>query len=166
MEMRKLDRYDRALIHQLQRDGRMSLARLSETVHLSESACGRRLRALERSGLIEGYTAQINQTLAGLPVTVFVNITLCAQGKAELAAFEEAARAVPQILECYLMTGEHDYMVRIAVSEMTDFERIHYQVLTRLPGVVRVHSSITIRTIKRVQPTPAEGLQLAVTEED
>ena len=107
----KLDRYDRAIVRALQLDGRITNSQLAEGVNLSESACLRRVRALEESGFIEGYTALINQQKAGCPVNVFVNITLERQEQAHLHAFEEAARKVPEVMECYLMSGEYDYSV-------------------------------------------------------
>jgi DNA-binding Lrp family transcriptional regulator len=144
-----LDKADRLILEQLQRDGRMTNAALAEHVHLSESACLRRVQALERSGLIAGYSAQLNQEKAGFPVNVFVHITLDRQDQADLQAFETAVRALPEVMECYLMSGDYDYLVRVVVSDMTDFERLHSQHLTRLPGVVRVHSSFALRAVKK-----------------
>jgi len=149
-----LDRYDRAILQNLQQDGRITVARLAERVHLSESACARRLKALETSGMIAGYTVVIDQNRAGLPINVFVNVTLRQQDEADLTAFETAVRKVPEILECYLMTGDYDYSLRVAVADMEDFERLHHQVLTRLPCVARLHTSIAIRRVKRIQPLP------------
>jgi len=108
---------------------------LAEKVNLSESACLRRVRALEESGLIQGYTALIDQQKAGYPVNVFVSITLDRQSQSGLEAFETAVRKVPEVMECYLMTGEHDYLLRLVVADLADFERIHNQHLTRLPSV-------------------------------
>ena len=151
----ELDRYDRAILRLLQQDARITNARLAEKVSLSESACLRRVRALEECGLIQGYTALIDQQKAGFPVNVFVNITLDRQSQAGLEAFESAVRRIPQVMECYLMTGEHDYLLRLVVADMTDFERIHSQHLTRLPSVARVHSSFAMRTVTRTASLPA-----------
>src|SRR6202451_3542429 len=101
----KLDRYDHAIVRALQQDGRITNSQLAETVSLSESACLRRVRALEEAGFIEGYTALINQHKAGYPVNVFVNITLDRQSQPGLEAFESAVRRIPEVVECYLMTG-------------------------------------------------------------
>jgi len=150
----ELDRFDRAILKALQEDARTTNTRLAELVHLSESACLRRVRALETSGLIEGYTALINQRKAGFPVNVFVNITLDRQQQAGLDAFETAVRRVPEIMECYLMTGEYDYLLRIVVADLADFERIHDQHLTRLPNVTRVHSSFAVRSVRRARALP------------
>lgn len=155
--MKKLDRYDLALLQLLQRDGRMPNARLAERVALSESSCLRRLKTLEESGLIEGYTVLVNQHKAGFPVNVFVSVTLDKQDRNDLESFETAVREIPEIMECYLMTGEFDYLVRVAVADMADFERVHNQILTRLPGVVRVNSSVALRAVKRSQMLPLDG---------
>src|SRR3974390_2359174 len=123
----KLDATDRLLLDALQRDARMTNAALAERAHLSESACLRRVRALEASGLISGYGARIDQD------------------KADLQAFEEAVRRIPEVMERYLMTGDYDYLIRIVVADTADFERVHSEHLTRLPGVSRVHSSFALR---------------------
>lgn len=150
----KLDRYDRAIIRALQANGRATNAQLSEAVSLSESACLRRVRALEEGGLIEGYTVLVNQQKAGCPVNVFVNITLDRQEQAQLRAFEEAVRQVPEVMECYLMSGEYDYLLRVVLADTADFERLHSQHLTRLPNVSRVHSSFALRTVQKSRELP------------
>jgi Lrp/AsnC family leucine-responsive transcriptional regulator len=149
-----LDRYDRAIVNLLQADARISNARLAEKVSLSESACLRRVRALEESGLIQGYTALVDQQKAGYPVNVFVNITLDRQSQSGLEAFESEVRRIPEVMECYLMTGEHDYFLRLVVADLADFERVHSQHLTRLPSVARVQSSFAMRTVTRTTALP------------
>jgi DNA-binding Lrp family transcriptional regulator len=150
----KLDDQDRSILDVLQQDGRISNVALASRVHLSESACLRRVRALEKGGLIERYTALIDQRRAGLPDNVFVSITLQRQDQADLQAFEEAVRRVPEVMECYLMTGEFDYLLRVVVSDAADFERIHSGSLTRLPGVARVQSSFALRTVRKASVLP------------
>jgi len=150
----ELDRYDRAIVTVLQADARIPNARLAERVSLSESACLRRVRALEESGLIQGYTALIDQHKAGYPVNVFVNITLDRQSQSGLEAFESEVRKIPEVMECYLMTGEHDYFLRLVVADLADFERVHSQHLTRLPSVARVQSSFAMRTVTRTTAIP------------
>lgn len=150
----ELDRFDRAILLVLQQDGRITNSLLAERVSLSESACLRRVRALEESGLIEGYAALIDQELAGCPVNVFVNITLDRQDQTDLHAFEEAVRKIPEVLECYLMTGDYDYLLRVAVADTADFERVHSKYLTRLPHVARVHSSFALRPVKKSRELP------------
>jgi DNA-binding Lrp family transcriptional regulator len=152
--MPKLDSYDRAILEQLQQDGRISNVQLASRVHLSESACLRRVRLLEKGGLIERYAAVVNQQQAGIPVNVFVSIMLQRQDQADLQAFEEAVQDVPEIIECYLMTGEFDYLLRVAVSDAADFERVHSQHLTRLPAVSRVQSSFALRTVRKSSVLP------------
>ena len=129
----KLDRVDNQILAALQRDGRVSNRELAEQVHLSESACLRRMRALEQAGVIDRYAALVNQSKVGLPGNVFVSITLNRQEQADLAAFEEAVKRVP---------------------DAADFERLHSQHLTRLPGVARVHSSFALRTVRKGNELP------------
>ena len=150
----KLDRYDRILLEALQRDGRISNVQLAARANLSESACLRRVRVLEDSGLIERYACLVDQKAAGLPGNVFVQIGLQREEERELAAFEAAVRDIPEVMECYLMTGEFDYLLRLVVSDMADFERLHKESLTRLPGVARVNSSVAIRTVQRKTALP------------
>lgn len=150
----ELDRTDRAILRILQQDARITNVALAEKVSLSESACLRRVRMLEESGLIEGYSAQISQARCGYPVNVFVSITLDKQQQAELEAFENAVRKIPEVMECYLMTGEYDYLLRVVVADLADFERVHHHHLTRLPHVARVHSSFAMRTVQKAKALP------------
>ena len=150
----KLDRYDKLILEALQRDGRISNVHLANLVSLSESACLRRVRALEDSGMIDRYAALLSQPNVGLSGNVFVNIGLHREEESELTAFEEAVRGIPEVMECYLMTGEFDYLLRVVVSDMADFERLHRDALTRLPGVARVNSSVAIRTVQKKTELP------------
>ena len=150
----QLDKYDRAILEALQKDGRISNVQLAATVNLSESACLRRVRALEDEGMIDRYVALVNQTLAGLGGNVLVHIGLHREEQSELAAFEAAVRNIPEVMECYLMTGEFDYLLRVVVADMADFERLHKESLTRLPGVARVNSSVAIRTVQKKTELP------------
>jgi len=149
-----MDKYDRSMLTHLQHDGRMSNVQLANAVNLSESACLRRVRALEEDGLIQGYVALLDQKLAGLSGNVFVHIALHREEQSELAAFEIAVQNIPEVMECYLMTGEFDYLLRVVVSDMADFERLHNESLTRLPGVARVNSSVAIRTVRKTTELP------------
>jgi Lrp/AsnC family transcriptional regulator, leucine-responsive regulatory protein len=150
----KLDRVDHQILAALQQDGRISNRDLAEKVHLSESACLRRVRSLEEAGVIDRYAAIINQGRVGLPGNVFVSITLNRQEQADLAAFEEAVQSVPEVMECYLMTGQQDYLLRVVISDPADFERLHSQHLTRLPGVARVQSSFALRMVRKGSELP------------
>jgi len=149
-----MDRFDRLILEALQRDGRISNKQLAQQVHLSESACLRRVRALEEDGMIERYVAMVSQSKAGMPGDVLVHIGLHREEQSELAAFEEAVRNIPEVMECYLMTGEFDYLLRVVVADMADFERLHKDELTRLPGVARVNSSVAIRTVLKRTALP------------
>ena len=149
-----LDKFDRGILEALQRDGRISNVQLASQVNLSESACLRRVRALEDGGYIDRYAALVNQSRAGLSGNVFVHIGLHREEQSELAAFEDAVKNIPEVMECYLMTGEFDYLLRVVVSDMADFERLHKEALTRLPGVARVNSSVAIRTVQKKTELP------------
>ncbi len=149
-----LDRTDLAILNALQADGRISNVTLAAHVNLSESACLRRVRQLEESGVIARYVMLMDQAKAGYPSNVFVQISLHRQQGDELARFEAAVREVPEIMECHLMTGEADYLLRVIASDAADFERIHTRLLTRLPGVARVQSSFALRTVVKKTELP------------
>ncbi len=144
-----MDAIDRAILRVLQGDGRAPNAEIAKRVGLSESACSRRLRQLERDGVVTGYAGMIDPKAAGLGLTVFLRITLTAQSQGALAEFEAAVRAVPEVMECYLMTGEADYLMRVIVADTAAFEALHADRLTRLPGVARITSSVALRTAVR-----------------
>jgi Lrp/AsnC family transcriptional regulator, leucine-responsive regulatory protein len=144
-----IDRTDKAILNELQIDGRLSNSELSKRVHLSESACLRRVKILEESGVVERYALIVNQAKVGKPGNVFVEITLESQKQEDLAAFERSVKEVPEVMECYLMTGGFDYLLRLVIADTADFERIHRDVLTRLPKVARVRSSIALRSVTK-----------------
>lgn len=152
------DRIDQKILTALQQDGRMTNQALAEHAQLSESACLRRVRRLEDSGLIKRYVALLDQPKAGYPDNVFVRITLNSQQQKDLRAFEAAAALLPEVMECYLMSGESDYLLRVIVADARDYERLHSQHLTRLPGVDRVHSSFGLRTVVRRTELPVSRL--------
>ena len=149
-----IDIFDKKLLSILQNNGRISNVELAEAVNLSESACLRRVRSLEEKGLIDRYVALLDHKKVGLTDTVFVHIVLKREEKSELEAFENAVKNIPEILECYLMTGEFDYLLHIVVANMADFERLHNDSLTQLPGVSRVNSSFAIRTVQKTSELP------------
>jgi Lrp/AsnC family leucine-responsive transcriptional regulator len=151
-----MDKIDRQILRELQRDGRLSNVDLSQLVHLSESATLRRVRALEEAGQITQYVALLSAQKVGFPTNVFVSITLHRQDQNDLQAFEEAVRNVPEVMECYLMTGVSDYLLRVACRDASDFERLHSQHLTRLPGVARVQSSFALRVVRRTTELPLD----------
>ncbi len=150
----ELDSRDRSILRILQQDGRITNSDLAEKVHLSPSACLRRVRQLEESGLIRGYAMMLDDKTAGFPGTAFVFVTLDQQGRASLESFEQAVQDLPEILECHLLAGAHDYLMRVIYRDSADFERIHTDILTQLPGVTRVQSTLTLRTIKKTSALP------------
>ena len=149
-----LDETDRRILRALQKRGRMSNAELSETVNLSASACHRRVQRLEDEGYIRDYVALLNARKMGLPTTVFVEITLNAQADDVLEAFEKAVALVPDVLECHLMAGTADYILKVIAEDTEDFARIHRQYLTRLPGVAQMTSSFALRTVFKTTALP------------
>ncbi|MGL4489932.1 MAG: Lrp/AsnC family transcriptional regulator, partial [Rhizobiaceae bacterium] len=137
----ELDALDLSILKALQNDGRMSNAALSDAVGLSQSACSRRLDILEKSGVIRGYHARISNAAIGHNVTVIVHMSLAGQSEKILSEFEAAVKRCPNVLVCYLMSGEYDYLVRIAAKDLADYERIHKQWLSAMPHVIKINSS-------------------------
>ena len=148
MQLENLDKRDRQILNLLQDNGRLSNAELAEKVSLSPSACLRRVKQLEESGLIAGYHMQLDMKACGMSGAAFVFVTLDSQGRETLARFERAIRTINEIQDCYLLAGEYDYMLRIIYRDAADLERIHHDILTNLPGVVRVNSTLTLRAVK------------------
>ena len=145
--MIETDATDRRILTALQRDGRITNADLSDIVNLSPSACHRRVQRMEEAGLIAAYVALLDARALGKPTTVFVEITLQGQADDLLDAFETAVARVPDILECHLMAGTADYLLKILAEDTEDFARIHRQYLSRLPGVAKMQSSFALRTV-------------------
>lgn len=150
----ELDETDRRILRVLQRRGRISNAELSEQVHLSASACHRRVQRLEQEGFVRDYVALLNARKLGLPATVFVEITLQTQADEVLEAFETAVARVPAVLECHLTAGTADYILKVVAEDTEDFARIHRQYLTRLPGVAQMQSSFALRTVFKTTALP------------
>lgn len=142
------DAIDQRILSALQQDGRLSNVQLAERVGLSESACLRRVRILEESGIIDRYVMMLDQAAVGKPGTVFVRVTLEGQQQEKLQQFEEMIVEVKDVLECYLMSGDSDYLLRVIVRDNDDYLRVH-SLLTALPGVLRVQSSFALKTVVR-----------------
>jgi len=155
--LRTIDAADRRLIAALQRDSRQSMAELAEKVALSPSACHRRIKQLEADGVIQGYGARVDGKALGFEMEFFVEVSLGSQDSATLKAFEAAVRRVPEIMECHLMTGQADYIMRVAAADAADYERFHRERIGELPGVSRIQSSLVIRTIGRAAGYPVRG---------
>ena len=158
-----LDTLDHAIIDALVEDGRLSQVQLAERVPLSPTAIARRIRALEEAGVIEGYQARINRGAIGLGMTVHIFISLQNQTEQRLEAFEAAVDASPSVIGCELMSGEDDYLLTVLARDLADYERIHKQELSRLPGVTRLRSSFVLREVK-TRPIP--GLAVRTSSRD
>lgn len=144
-----MDRADIALLEALQRDSSRSIADLADSIGLSPSACHRRIKSLEESGLITGYAAQIDPHKLGLKLQAFVEITLTSQSREAMDRFEAAVQDFEDILDCHLMSGNADYLLRVAAADLEQYDRIHRDCLARLPGVSSMRSAFAIRRIKR-----------------
>ena len=150
----ELDATDRRILAALQVRGRLSNADLSEKVNLSPSACHRRVQRLEAEGVIRGYVALLDPRRLGMSTTVIVEIKLQSQSDEVLDAFEKAVRRIPDVLECHLMAGTADYILKIVAEDTEDFARIHRQHLSRLPGVSQMQSSFALRTVLQTTALP------------
>ncbi|WP_045387253.1 Lrp/AsnC family transcriptional regulator [Falsirhodobacter sp. alg1] len=150
----KLDATDRRILAALQQQGRISNSDLAERVNLSASACHRRVQRLEADGYIAGYVALLDARKMERPTVVFVEITLSGQADEVLAAFEAAVQRIPDVLECHLMAGNADYLLKVVAQDTEDFARIHRQHLARLPGVAQMHSSFALKTVFRTTAIP------------
>jgi len=145
----QLDAIDRHILQVLQGEGKLSNVDLAQRVHLSPSACLRRVKALEDGGVIAQYVALIDPKAVGQPGTSFTIVNLEKLTQAAMAAFEQAVRDVPEILDCFYVAGTNDYLLRFTYCDAGDLERFHTEVLERLPGVVRSNSMLVLRTIKK-----------------
>jgi DNA-binding Lrp family transcriptional regulator len=149
----ELDKIDRSILKILQKDGKISNVDLATSVGLSESACLRRVKNLHENKVIQSYVAILDPNTIGVPGSVFVRVSLDHQQQSKLAQFETAVRDVEEVMECYLMSGDVDYMLRVAVKGTSDYERIH-NILSSLPAVARIHTSFAIRTVLKKTSLP------------
>ncbi|MDL5033370.1 Lrp/AsnC family transcriptional regulator [Pelomonas sp. APW6] len=145
----QLDSIDRAILNELQKDGRLSNQDLAQRVHLSPSACLRRVKRLEETGVIAQYVALVNPKAVGKQGTSYTIINLERMTTAALAAFEQAVQDSPDILDCFYVAGTNDYVIRFAYQDAEDLERFHTHVLMQLPEVARSNSMLVLRTIKK-----------------
>ncbi len=152
--MADLDYTDRRKLRVLQRQGRLSNADLAEAVHLSQSACHRRVARLEAAGIIAGYVALVNPRAVGRKTVVFVEITLSGQADEVLSAFEAAVARVPEVLECHLMAGTADYLLKVVAEDTEDFAALHRRALASLPGVAQLQSSFSLKTVVSTTALP------------
>ena len=155
--MISLDAIDRRILERLQMDGRLSNADLAERVGLSSSPCWRRVKALEEAGIIKGYAVQVDAKSVGLSVNVFMSVSLSTQVEKSLQAFERAAAERPEVMECYLMTGDADYLLRIVCADLAAYERFLLDHLTQVPGVASIRSSFALKQVKYSTALPMTG---------
>jgi Lrp/AsnC family leucine-responsive transcriptional regulator len=148
------DRTDRAILAVLQRDGRIANIDLAEEISLSPSACLRRVKALEASGIIEGYRAEVSRTKAGLGLTAFVGLKVEGHSREVSRQVEEALTAVPAVVACYLTSGEDDVMVEVAVRDLADYEQVLLDQILAIPAVLTAHTTFAIRTVLSRGPVP------------
>lgn len=143
----QIDRIDRAILRLLAADARMQVSQIAQDVGLSQSACSRRLQALEAAGLLSGYHARFDRRRLGFHVMALVDITLGTQVEEDLAQFERAVAAIDGVVECVLVSGAQDYRLKIVCRDLDDYERMHREHLGRLPGVNTINSSFVLREV-------------------
>lgn len=151
-----MDALDRKILAELQRDGRMTITDLADRVQLSISRCQRRLRDLERSGVIRGYRAVVDAAAVGLSFEVLVFATLRQEDQDTLAAFDEAVAGVPYVMEAQRLFGDPDYLLRVVTADLAAYQRLYEQTLARLPGVQRLNSTIVMKQVVDARPLPAQ----------
>ncbi|CUH16429.1 Leucine-responsive regulatory protein [Jannaschia seosinensis] len=152
----QIDETDARLLRLIQQDAALTAAQLSERLALSTSACHRRLQRLQASGVIDRTVALVNPRAVGRSAIVFVEISLASQADEVLVAFETAVARVPDVLECHLMTGANDYLLKVVARDSEDFARIHRRHLARLPGVVRMQSAFALKTVCATTALPVD----------
>jgi Lrp/AsnC family leucine-responsive transcriptional regulator len=145
----QLDAINVAILNELQADGRLSNLQLAQRIHLSTSACLRRVKQLEEAGVIDRYAALLNAKAVGQHGTSFSIVNLETLTNPMLEAFEQAVRDEPRVLDCYYVAGSNDYLIRFTYRDAEDLERFHTEVLMRLPGVMRSNSMLVLRTVKK-----------------
>ena len=144
----KLDAVDIRILNELQNDGSLTNLELAKRVHLSPSPCLTRVKALENAGVIERYVALVRPKTLGLNLSVFISISLKEQSKEALAAFEKSIADHDEIMECYLMTGDSDYLIRVAVADITALEKFILEQLTPIAGIEKIRSSFALKQVK------------------
>jgi Lrp/AsnC family leucine-responsive transcriptional regulator len=152
--MRTLDAIDRKILALVQADARMATHEIAERVGLSPSPCARRIRLLERDGVIKGYAAIVDQGKVGLPVSAFASIKLARQSEEDLERFSRAVARWPEVVDCYLMTGQRDYLMRIVVRDLAAYEAFLKEKLTRLDGVASIETSFALGQVKHAEALP------------
>ncbi len=155
----QLDDFDKKILESLQTDATVSIAELAERVGLSQSTCWRRINLLEQAGVIGPRVALLNAKALGLEVTVFANIKLSAHGRRSLSEFEEAIAVCPEVVECYTMSGEIDFLLRIVSRDIESYERFLRETLLQMPSVQEVHSHIALSRVKHTTALPLAAVR-------
>jgi Lrp/AsnC family leucine-responsive transcriptional regulator len=155
----QIDAVDLRILAELQQDGSLTNVELARRVHLSPSPCLARVKALEAAGVIERYVALASAKQLGLGLSVFINISLKSQAKDSLAAFERRIAEHDEVMECYLMTGDSDYLIRVAVPDIAALERFILEQLTPIPGIEKIRSSFALKQVryKTALPLPVRS---------
>jgi Lrp/AsnC family leucine-responsive transcriptional regulator len=148
MKQRNMDKTDKIILTEVQKNAQQSINELAAKAGLSASSCHRRVKLLEEAGVIIRYTATLDRTALSLANEFFVEVSLSAQTEEAFEKFEKAIQRVPEILECHLMSGQFDYLLRVVAIDAADYERIHRSRISRLPGIQRIQSSLALRTVK------------------
>ena len=149
-----MDLKDRQIIRELQKDGRITNQELAERVHLSPSPCLRRLRQLEESGVITGYTALVDQKAYGLPITVFLRIRLDRHGESVIKIFEQAIGRIDEVLDCFLLAGGDDYLLRVIVASLEAYEDFMRRKIHAIPGIASIDTSFAYGVVKQTRVFP------------
>ena len=160
MTSRKLDSIDWKILGVMQGNARIANVDLADEVNLSPSPCLARVKALERAGFINRYVTLLNPTTVGLGVSVFVQVRLERQVETSLKTFEKVIGGRPEVMECYLMTGNSDYMLRVVVSDLHAFQKFVTEVIARIPGVGNIQSSVALKQVKYSTALPLPGLDV------
>lgn len=154
----ELDRTDYKILHYLQNNGRISNSDLADAVGLSPSPCLRRVKALENAGIVKQYVALVDAKAVGLPISVFVNVSLHSQERVSLMEFETKVAEYEEVLECYLMTGNFDYTLRVVAPDLDSYQRFLADKLTRIDGVANIQSSLTLKQVVYRTELPLRGV--------
>lgn len=153
----KLDAVDLKILTELQRDGSLSNVELAKRVHLSPSPCLARVKALEQAGVIDRYVALANASVLGLGLNVFISISLKEQSKEALATFEQRIAEHDEVMECYLMTGDSDYLIRVALPDIAALEKFILEQLTPIPGIEKIRSSFALKQVRYKTALPLDA---------
>lgn len=150
----RLDKVDRRILDLLQREGALSVAEVASRTGLSTTTCWRRIQNMEQSGVIKGRVALLDRAALGLDVTIFAHVKLSSQGRDSIAAFAEAIRERPEVLDCYTTMGEWDFMLRVVTRDIKAYEAFYLDHLSKLPNVQSINSSVTVTVIKETTVLP------------